>query len=123
MGDAAGSPGGRPCIVCEARAAPEKSSPHPRASGLQAWPDPSLPTGLGARAPAPGPRGGSLPHAPAPGGGARQLLLGPSLCHRPREPRGSRTPPAPCRRRTSTPRRPRGRSVPPPAPSRGASHF
>ena len=66
--------------------------PHRRASGYQARPHPSLPTGLGAPAPAPVPRGGSLPHAPAPGGGARRRLLGSRLCHRPREPRRARTP-------------------------------
>lgn len=106
----------------------------PETTWRQTLRNPSVHTDLCAPAAALGPRGGSPPPAPAPGGGAPRRLGGPSLCHPPREARGSTTPPptAPCcSPLTSTPRLPPSPlllcavrpSVRHPAPSRGASHF
>ncbi|XP_053070944.1 transmembrane protein 163 isoform X3 [Acinonyx jubatus] len=94
------------------------SQQFPRASGRLACQDPSLPTGLGARARAPGPWGGSLQPAPAPVGGARRRRAAPASATR-RASRAALQHPRPaCCRRTSAPRCPsslRERSVRPSA--------
>lgn len=94
-------------------AGPARAAPRPEDLPGTTWrqtlPDPSVHTDLGARAAVLGPRGGSPPPAPAPGGGAPRRPGGPSLCHPPREARGSTTPPPTpprCSRLTSTPLRP-----------------
>lgn len=87
------------------RAAPRPEE-LPGTTWRQTLPDHSVHADFGARAAALGPRGGSPPPAPAPGGGAPRRLGGPSLCHPPHEARGSTTPPPTpprCGRLTSTP--------------------
>lgn len=105
-------------------AGPARAAPRPEDLPGTTWrqtlPDPSVHTDLGARAAVLGPRGGSPPPAPAPGGGAPRRPGGPSLCHPPREARGSTTPPPTpprCSPLTSTPPRPPS----PPLPSSALS--